>query len=202
MTSAVGEGHDLESRLLRLLTMVNDWLKYAEAKNSLVVGLSSAGLFGSLTAVPDTIEGSSHHDAALSMLLAGVIALIISLSLSLMSFMPRTNLTKWLARRQGSPTKDDNLYYYGHLAKYIPRNLAQALERRYEPRTGRGSRDDPDDLSDGEVEIAEQIVINARITLWKLGLFTPALVCFAVGVLLQTAAMVTGTIWDAPQLAA
>ena len=176
----------VETRMLALLAIVNDWLKYAETKNSLVVGLASAGLLGSLTALPEDIAGSTHYGIAISLLVAGEAALAASVSISLISFLPKTDLAAWVAGRVGQTASDDNLYYFGHLAKYAPEQLAEKFGRRYA--TGE-RRDRP---SEGAVDIAEQIVSNARITLWKLRLFVPALVAFVVGVFLLTLSALIG----------
>ena len=173
----------LETRLLALLTMVNDWLKYAETKNSLVVGLASAGIVGSIATLPNAMKDSVRFDAALLVMACGEAALIASAALSLVSFLPKTELGDWVSRRQGQPTPNDNFYYYGHLAKYPPEHLARTLMRRW----GHRDRDTPP--SEAAIDIAEQIVSNSRITLWKLRLFVPALLAFVVGVLFLAAAM-------------
>jgi hypothetical protein len=193
MSESVGGERDLEARLVQLLSMVNDWLKYAEAKNSLVVGLASAGLVTSLATLPKLIEGSERHSLSLLLLIAGEIALVTSLISSLASFMPRTDLARWVLDHEGKPDGGDNLFYYGHLAKYKPEQLAATLTRRYQPRSAR-SRVDEQDLSESVVELAEQVVTNARITLWKLRLFVPALITFVCGVVLLTLAVLNAIV--------
>lgn len=176
----------VETRLLALLAIVNDWLKYAETKNSLIVGLASAGLLGSLATLPKAIESSTYYGAAISLLVAGEAALATSVSISLTSFLPKTDLEAWVARRVGQTQSSDNLYYYGHLAKYAPEQLAQTFARRY------ASAERGDAPSESAVDVAAQIISNARITLWKLRLFVPALLAFVAGVFLLTLSALIG----------
>lgn len=52
------EPADVEARLLKMLEITNDRLKYAEAKNGDVVGLVSAGTTGTLTVLNELTGGT------------------------------------------------------------------------------------------------------------------------------------------------
>jgi hypothetical protein len=172
---------DVEERLGDLLTRVIDWLKFAEAKNTAAVGLASTALGVIVTFL---IAGPPVPDLAGAGLAAGAVALMLSLMLSVASFLPSTNLEKHLLGEREKPTPRDNLLFYGHLARYEPRALVTAIGEMY--------FDQPEEApppSKFAIDLAGQIVTNARITVRKLDLFRYSLLLFGFGVLIAAAAM-------------
>src|SRR5688500_9190483 len=90
MTMGATTGVDLDGRLYRQLQLVNDWLKFAEAKNTGMVGFASgalAVLLGFLTAIDLAIPVGATIFIA-----GGGLGLLLALLLSLVSFLPQTNL--------------------------------------------------------------------------------------------------------------
>lgn len=172
---------DVETRLFDLLNRVIDWLKFAEAKNTGAVGLSSTGLGVIVTFL---VAGPPVPALAGAGLGLGALAMMVSLMLAVASFLPSTNLEKHLGGGGAQPAPSDNLLFYGHLARYEPRNLARAIAEHYYDLSGDDA--EPSKLA---VDVAAQIVTNARITIRKLALFRYALLLFAFGVLVAAAAM-------------
>jgi hypothetical protein len=172
---------DDEDRLGDLLNRVVDWLKFAEAKNTAAVGLSSTALGVIVTFL---IAGPSVSALAGAGLAAGAVALMVSLMLAVASFLPSTNLEKHLLGEREAPGPGDNLLFYGHLARYEPRGLARAIAEHYfEP----GEREYvPSKLA---IDLAGQVITNARITVRKLAFFKYSLMLFGGGVLIAAAAM-------------
>lgn len=119
----------------------------------------------------------------------GAITLMVSLMLAVVSFFPSTNLEKHLMGEREQPGPADNLQFYGHLARYEPRGLAQAIAEYYFDLSG-------DDAAPSKfaLDVAGQIVTNARITVRKLALFRYSLLLFAGGVLLAAASMAVAAI--------
>jgi hypothetical protein len=174
----VGSADPVESRLQDLLQVVNEWLKFAEAKNGGAVGLGSGAvaiLFGYLS------EGGFGFVPGLFLVL-GVICFVLSAVVGIASFSPRTDFLRLRAMRHGEPIRTDNLYYFGHLAKYSPRQLIDAIVDRYLDDDARANHD----LKDVQMDIASQVTINARITMLKLRLFNVAVGAFGIGVVLCT----------------
>lgn len=165
----------LEERLLALLAMVNDWLKFAEAKNGGILALASAA---AAVSVPQLAEADVSTGAKIVFGFAEA-CLVASAASSLASFVPIINLDKWLSSPLPVPSGNDNLYFFGHLARYDPAALVDAVARRYilatDPIPRRG---------ESHEDIGGQIVANARITLWKLKLFSFAIISFAVAAIL------------------
>lgn len=168
----------VEAKLTTLLATVNEWLKFAEAKNGGAVGIASGAvaiLLGYLNA-----GGFSFFPGTL--LTLGGICFVLSAVVGITSFSPRTDFLRLKAQRHGKPTRSDNLYFFGHLAKYSARQLVDAIVEKYLDEQGRQAHE----LKDLQLDLASQVTINARITMWKLRLFNIAVGLFGVGVVLCT----------------
>ncbi len=172
---------DVEVRLADLLNRVIDWLKFAETKNTGAVGLSSTGLGVIVTFL---VAGPPIPTIAGVGLGLGAVALMVSLMLAVASFLPSTDLEKFLVGERAKPSPGDNLLFYGHLARYEPRALARAIGEMYFDQDG-----DETPPSKFAVDLAGQIVTNSRITVRKLGYFRYSLLLFGFGVLIAAAAM-------------
>lgn len=170
----VARADPLEAVLFSILGLVNDWLKFAEAKNGGVVGLASAAIALLLGYVSETPSLPAQARVSLAL---GSACLLGSLIVGLGSFFPRTNLPGLLAGHRGEPGGSDNLYYFGHIAKYSPSHLAEAVGRRY--LSGKGEA-----VGEGHHDLAAQAVTNARITVWKLRMFGVAVALFGAGVVI------------------
>jgi hypothetical protein len=162
----------LETRLFTLLGLVNDWLKFAETKNGAIVTGSGAALTLLLNKL-----GDSESISATAWVLVGTggTCLLISLLAGLLSFFPLNRSPRASRRRTADAYASDNLYYFGHLAAYEASELAAELNHRY--------FNAPVDATAGPaaLEIAMQVIINARITVWKLSLFRFSLALFGAG---------------------
>ncbi len=130
---AIEVKRDVETRLADLLNRVIDWLKFAEAKNTGAVGLASTGLGVIVTFL---VAGPPIPTLAGVGMAIGAVALMISLMLAVASFLPSTNLEKFLLDEREKPSAADNLLFYGHLARYEPRALAIALAEHYSDESG------------------------------------------------------------------
>jgi Family of unknown function (DUF5706) len=172
---------DVERQLSELLTRVIDWLKFSEAKNTGSVGLSSTGLGLIVTFL---VAGPPIPTVAGVGLALGAIALMLSLLLTVASFLPSTDLEKHLVGDRERPSTRDNLLYYGHLARYEPRALVEAIAEMYFDHEG-----DTYAPSKLDIDLAAQIVTNARITVRKLALFRYSLLLFGFGVLVASGGM-------------
>jgi hypothetical protein len=172
---------DVQRQLSELLGRVIDWLKFAEAKNTGSVGLSSTGLGVIVTFL---VAGPSISTPTGVGLGIAALALMLSLLLTVASFFPSTNLEKHLVDERERPTTRDNLLYYGHLARYEPRALVEAIAEMYFEQEGETYV--PSKL---DIDLAAQIVTNARITVRKLALFRYSLLLFGFGVLVASASI-------------
>jgi hypothetical protein len=168
----------VEARLMLILSMVNQWLQFAETKNTAIVGLTSTGVSAMLIYLVAVQDPSPLLLSGL--LLAGGL-MILSLAVALVSFMPQTSLSRLLTRIDDTPHESDNFYFYGHLAKYTGTSalLAGSIARLY------FHLDDYDPSEHrSHLDLATQVAINARITSSKYRLFTRAAVLFVAGIAL------------------
>lgn len=166
---------ELECKLITLLEMVNGWLKFAEAKNAGLIALSGAGI----AAILNLLSSSSNVSVAWMIgLFAGVALLCVGCLISLISFLPKTNVTGVLAPDKGEPTDTDNLYFFGHLCKYTPEQMIESITRLYFPNSNQVTF-----LNKNHHDIAAQVIVNSRITSYKLRLFSIATFFVFAGVL-------------------
>jgi hypothetical protein len=172
---------DVEKQLSDLLNRVIDWLKFAETKNTGAVGLASTALGVIVTFL---VAGPPVPTIAGFGLSLGALALMVSLMLAVASYFPSTNLEKHLMGERELPGPNDNLLYYGHLARYEPRGLSRAIADHYFDHPGESFV--PSKLA---LDYAGQVITNSRITVRKLALFRYSLLLFGFGVLIASAAM-------------
>jgi hypothetical protein len=181
-TAASQEG--VENRLADLLERVIDWLKFAETKNTGAVGLSSAAVG---VVVSFALFGPPLPLVVGIGLGIGAVCMILSLLFSVASFLPSTNLEKHLAGEREKPGSRDNLLFYGHLARYEPRGLVQAVAEHYFGFAGEAYTP-----SKFALDLAAQAITNARITVRKLVFFRYSIIMFGIGVLVSAIAMAVG----------
>lgn len=172
---------EVSAKLAAIFQNVNEWLKFAETKNAVLLAFAGAGITATITliATASKIPTSLQIGLLITTSLLCICALMCSLS-----FLPRTNLDR-LLWAQTRPTRNlkfpikntDNFYYFGHLQKYNSTELLDALNQNYfEGKVTKPYKKEYEDL-------ANQISINAEITFLKLKLFTYALYSLIVAIL-------------------
>lgn len=155
--------------LRETLSYVNDWLRFAEAKNGVLVATSGVAMWGCLrlAVLPET---GCYVDLYLGV---AVLFLALGFVTSLLSFLPVLEY-RWIIP-SAMAGKDQNLLYFGHLASYSKKNLVAS----YRKATGCNETE--------ETELhgmyAEQIIVNSRIALAKYALFERAVTFVLLGVL-------------------
>jgi hypothetical protein len=169
MTRLFAKVLTMTDKLLSILYLVNEWLKFAEAKNAVLLAFSGAAITAIVTylaaAKPLTVLTAAS-------LIISVLALCTSsLALSL-SFIPKTDLDYLAWKRQKpynvirfSHKMEDNFYFYGSLRKYGPESLLEALNQCYFD--NRIAKPYPKE----DLDIASQIVVNSDITCRKFSFF-------------------------------
>ena len=156
----------MEERLRYILSTVNEWLKFAEAKNGALLAADTAILFGIFKLASEL----SGLQACVSYF---AIFLITSSAVScLLSFIPKLKIPLLeFERKRG---KEDSLIFYGHIARYDPQSYLEVLFAQ--------SGVEPPTNSSIEIDYAKQIITNSRIALRKYR-------CFNIGLWLTVAAL-------------
>lgn len=162
-----------EDILRFILGSVNEWLRFAEAKNA---GLFSANLaltFGTITiAFGDTVTSQLVQT---SLLICAVI-LGISAIICLISFIPQ--LSRMKIKLVSNPMETDNLLFFGDIAKYDAKAYIIKLSGLY-------LNSNTDNTKQLLLEkYADQIIINSRIAKTKYYIFGVAVVLTAIALTL------------------
>lgn len=164
---------DFTTKLISILKIVNDWLKYSEAKNAILLAFSGAGA----TTVVTYLSTKTDTFTPLYIgLLISIFLFCCSLLICSLSFLPKTNLESILWRKE-KPSKKakrilndtDNFYFFNDLKKYHSEGLLCSINRLYfENKITLPFRKE-------DLDIANQIVVNSEITSTKLSFFITAL---------------------------
>ena len=152
----------MENRLWNIFTNVNEWLKFAESKNSILLAADTGlgiGIYQLFLSRRESVFSWERICVSMvvTLLLAGSV-------ICLFSFLPNVKIP-WLTTIQ-RPSDDDNVLFYGDIAKYAPERYLRLL---YE-RVGMEWKDNAI-----EKDLAAEIIINSRIALRKYRLFGVAL---------------------------
>ena len=157
--------HDIEELLRFSLANINNWLRFAEAKNAALVVANIGASFGALRlAATQNLYPTAYYYA----LIAGG-TLLLATGIALASFIPQLKIP-WLAQLRAARSRD-NVLFYGHIANYTPENYLKELYAR------RGHK--LEEINALERDYAEQMIINSRIALRKYGWFNIA-VCLTI----------------------
>lgn len=167
----------MEERLKFAFTNVNEWLRFAEAKNAAIIAVDGGlaiGILNLLCGAQNWPLVARVYGWMAVMLLGGA-----CLS-SLLSFCPQTKI----GRRRRPPPADpqrDSLYLYSDVRKYPHVIYLRTLTAAVGPSGGKGSSPPPATGASGggaagqpvplELQLAQQIVTNADIAWWKYGFF-------------------------------
>lgn len=153
--------NDDEIRLLTVLRFANEWLRYAEAKNGVLLTLNGAFLVG----MHQIFQSYSLNNLANIYLWIATSFLTMSLIVTLASFYARTKTFGFNIPKKTSCISS-NMLYFGHLANTNPDDLLKSLTMN------------PDQHSHPVYakNISEQIIINSKIASRKFALFNFALI--------------------------
>ena len=146
-----------ENCLLTILNNVNDWLNYAERKNTIL--FSSFSVF-SLFSI---ISKHNHNLQQLETIIT-IVLYLVSLFFILLSLFPMTKISrKLLSNGKNKKLLDsDNLLFYGDIAKYSSDEYLEKIKKQYFS-----------NIKDTRVnhDLVDQIVTNANIAFNKFSCF-------------------------------
>lgn len=140
---------------------VNEWLKFAESKNAVIIGLNGAAIFSLISTFSCmfSLKGWLSTSGILVVLL-----LLLSTTVSLLSFIP--NLKMMRLPSINSNNAPVNIIYFGSIA---------ILEHdEFIMKVAGLMKVSMDSVSDLDRQYAKQIVNNSRIALLKYRFFTLA----------------------------
>jgi hypothetical protein len=164
---------ELTTKLIYIFQIVNDCLKFAEAKNAVLLAFSGTELTAIVTYLSTTTNIPNSFRIGL------IIAMFISCASSLtcsISFLPKIDIDNFVllktkpSQKSKSLLKDtDNFYFFNDLKKYEPIELLDSMNRLYfENQIQTPYRKE-------DLDIADEITINAEIASRKFIFFRVAL---------------------------
>lgn len=156
----------MEDRLRYILSTVNEWIKFAEAKNGALLGVDIAIVFGLFQVISDEISKGWIYSA---ISLTGLSALS-----ALFSFIPQLKAPSMIDKK--SEDKETDLIFYGSVAKYEPESYINALYSMV-------GIELPSEVT-MELNYAHQIITNSRIALKKNRYFNIGLWLTVLGLVL------------------
>lgn len=158
----------MENRLQNIFSSVNDWLKFAEAKNAALFAASSTLIIAVLKEISilKWLELWLPYRIGIGIYVGLLITqLALSATICLYSFLPQIKHLPLAPQKE--PKDTDNLLFYGDIAHYEPTYYLRCLYKQ--------QGEHVISTMPLEVDYARQIVVNSRIALRKYHLFTAAL---------------------------
>jgi hypothetical protein len=149
---------------------VNNWLKFAEAKNATLVAGNGLLIFGILK----TINDLNINTYLLYYIYFCLALFSISLVISLISFIPKVKIPTFLLN--SDIETNDNLLFYGHILKYNERTLLEKLDSML-------NNEDDKTSKEFRTMYTQQIIINSKIARNKFELFDIAIKFTLSGIL-------------------
>ena len=153
-------------KLFRALQLVNEWLKFGEAKNAVLVTFNGAAIAAvhNLNKIYEPVNAVAYW--WFWCVTAGC---AVSLLIGLASFYARTN-TAAIAFLT-TPESGGNAVYFGHLADMNPGELLARLVGKYDRASDDGYLED----------MAGQVITNAKLARKKFVLFNTGLMWTLAG---------------------
>lgn len=163
----------MKDLLQKNLDSTNDWLKFAEAKNAMLIGANIA-IIGVLN--------TSINLNSVFVIIASLVNIISSL-VALYSFMPKIGKEPNRRRKTGNKvpaekhSNTDILIFWGDQSKYTAEAYLKMCYQKYCKQDIKDS-----ELDALEMEYAREIIYNANITKSKYSLFDRALWIDIIGI--------------------
>ncbi len=154
------EAAKLHEQLRYTLSNVNDWLKFAEAKNAALVAANIGAAFGAFRVA----STPNLHPLAFYYALFAAGILLLSTGVALASFVPQLKIPLLPQLRDISP--EESVLFYGHIAECNPKSYLRELYTK--------NRLVTEEIAPLEIDYAAQIVVNSQIAVRKYQLFSLA----------------------------
>lgn len=161
----------MEDNIKDIFSNVNEWLKFAEAKNAALIAFNLGSIFGAATVL--TQKDVSIPQPISNYLYSFIILSIVGLFFALFSFLPQTKIELVLSNKIEdlflfkNSKIEDNLLFYGYISN-CDRDL-------YLSKLCESCNKDVKDCSQLELDYINQILVNSRITVRKYLYFSFAL---------------------------
>ena len=170
--------------LEKIFKNVNDWLNFAERKNTTILSI-----FGFITIFSVLNYGHSFENNIAWPLKIGIIVYLVSylcvLVATIISLMPVTEMeNKLINGDKNKKFKDsDNLWFYGDIIKYSQDEYKDALEKK-----------EVKEFSEVYKQLIPQIIINSHIASKKYSCFKFSAWAIGIGIFVSIACFIINLI--------
>jgi hypothetical protein len=161
----------MDDKLKDIFGNINEWLKFAEAKNGALLGINAAVITTLLSNLDKIKLYWIIETVLLNVFLPSA---IISTLIALKSFWPARK-HELISTPASNPLADDNLLFFGHIKNYSPSSYLTNLEVAI-GNTPEGN------FTRLQIDYAKQIITNAKIANRKYTLFNLGVVVDVIGV--------------------
>ena len=148
-------------QLKEMFSNVNDWLKFAELKNGMMVALNS-------TFVLAVIKSEFKEKFQAGVYFVVLSLFVISLILSISSYLPKIKCIddNWLIGKKKGIKPERNLLFYGDIYNISKNDLVNKVYKEY-------FKKDISNIEINKIELdyAEEIIVNSKIAIYKYFLF-------------------------------
>jgi len=150
-----------------IFSNVNNWVSFAEQKNTIIISLFSVIAFATLFG-NDLLEISKSLKISIIILW---VLFVIALIITLISFFP---ITQIFAKGKNKKLHEtDNLFFYGDIYKYSISELEKAYNKNYNVDINNSINKD----------LINQILNNSEIALYKFNCFKVSSICIGLALL-------------------
>jgi hypothetical protein len=160
-----------EEQLYKVFTNVNEWLKFSEAKNAMLIAFNAASIYGVAQALGlKCIEKVTWATPYLGSM---IFIFILSTIICLISFLPKTKI---LAQSTSTIASTGNVVFYGYLKDKTSDQILHEI-------TGTPLPTPTANFTELEKGLADQIKMNSIITDKKFKFFKVAIIVTLVSYL-------------------
>ena len=154
----------MQKKLELSLSLVIDWLKFAEGKNATLIAANGAAIFGVLSFLGINFPSNIMY---VTYIYQALLFLFLSATFCLISFVPQVYVP-WLASKK-IPHEKDNLLAYADIASYDPELYLETMYKQ--------EAVDLKEIGPFEKNLSELIVLYSRIAMRKYSLFNLGVWC-------------------------
>lgn len=151
----------ITERLAATLTTTNDWLKFAEAKLTVLITINAAAAFAAAQLL--TVERFPPYVALAVVPYLAITS--VAIVLTLLGIVPQMKIPPYFA--DPNQRLDDNLLFYGDAAKYEPDDYVKGFCALMGQPASASTRYDR--------ALACQIIVNSKICMGKFRVFSWAI---------------------------
>lgn len=162
---------DIEDVLEKRLKLVNDWLKFAEQKNTTLLVLNAGVIWGISRLSTDIATAGLH---AQLFVWVGLLSIILSIYCCIASFLPILQIG--FLKKSNKTHGNDNSLFFGHIANYSVDEYLDLFKSSYEL--------DKVNFLKSHRDYVEQLIENSKITRRKFLIFDIASHLAGLGFLL------------------